>query len=134
MTPHREWFSEYERYNGIFFLGYDSPKKITRRGRVKLFLNYRRIKTLLFVLHIPGLAKNLIYVSKMVNVGVKTVLKKDRCKMVQGAMVLMRGVQYGTMYKLLGRIVIDGCNNTSVPKSKDEESKVPNISRGDTML
>ena len=46
----------------------------------------------------------------------------------------MRGVHCGTLYKLLGRTVIDGCNNTIVPESKNEENKVPNISRGDTML
>ena len=49
-------------------------------------------------------------------------------------MVLMRRVQYGTLHKLLGRIVIDGCNNTGVLESKDEESKVPDIAGGDTMM
>ena len=39
MTAHREWFSEYEKYNGNVFLGDDSPKKITGHGRVKFFLN-----------------------------------------------------------------------------------------------
>ena len=96
MTPHREWFSEYERYNGDVFLCDDNPTKIIGRGRVKLLLNVGRIKTLPGVLHIPGLAKNLISVSKMVDAGVKTVIKKYKCKMVQGAMVLMRGVYYGT--------------------------------------
>ena len=43
MTPHREWFSEYEKYNGNVFLGDDSPNKITGRGRVKLLLNDGRI-------------------------------------------------------------------------------------------
>ena len=86
------------------------------------------------VLHIPGLARNLIPVSKMADAGVKTVFKKDKCKMVRGEMVLMMGVQYGTMYKLLGRTIIDGCNNTIVPKRRKEENNVPNVSRGDTML
>ena len=27
MTPHKEWFSEYEKYNGNAFLGDDSPKE-----------------------------------------------------------------------------------------------------------
>ena len=92
MTPHKEWFSEYEKYNGNVFLGDDSPKKIMGRGRVKLLLNDGRIRTLPGVLHIPGLARNLIYVSKMADAGVKTVFEKDSCKMIQGAMVLMRGV------------------------------------------
>ena len=65
MTPHREWFSEYEKYNGNVFLEDDLPKKIMGHGRVKLFLNDGRIRTLPGVLHIPGLARNLISVSKM---------------------------------------------------------------------
>ena len=59
---------------------------------MKLFLNDGRIKTLHGVLHIPGLARNLISVIEITDVGVKTVFEKDRCKMVRGAMVLMRGV------------------------------------------
>ena len=82
MTPHREWIYEYERYNRNVFLGNDFPNKITGCGRVKLLLNDGRIKTLPAVLHILGLATNLIFVSKMVNAGVKIVLKKDRYKMV----------------------------------------------------
>jgi hypothetical protein len=39
MTPHREWFSEYEKYDGgDVFLGDDSTAKILGRGRVKLLL------------------------------------------------------------------------------------------------
>ena len=56
------------------------------------------------VLHIPGLAINLIYVSKMTDVGVHTLFQKDMCKMVEGTMVLMKGVQLGTICKLLGNI------------------------------
>ena len=87
MTPHREWFSEYEKYNGNVFLGDDSPKKIMGCGRVKLFLNDGRIRTLPGVLHIPGLARNLIFVNKMVDAGVKIVFEKDRCKIVRVVMV-----------------------------------------------
>ena len=82
MTPHREWFYEYEKYNGIVFLGDDLPKKIIGHGRVKLLLNDGRIKTLPSVLHIPGMPKNLISVSKMANAGVKTVFEKEKCKIV----------------------------------------------------
>ena len=80
--PHRDWFSEYEKYNGNVFLGDDSPKKIMGLGRVKLFLNDGRIKTLPGVLHILGLARNLISLRKMADAGVKTIFEKDRCKMI----------------------------------------------------
>ena len=47
MTPHREWLSEYEKYDGgDVFLGDDSTTKILGRGRVKLLLNDGRIRTL----------------------------------------------------------------------------------------
>ena len=54
--------------------------------------------------------------------------------MVRGAMVLMRGVQCGTLHRLLVITLTNGCNNTIVPESKDEESKILDISGGDTML
>ena len=70
MTPHGEWFYEYEKYNGNVFLGDDSPNKIIGHGRVKFLLNDGSIKTLPGVLHISGLSRNLIYVNKMVDSGV----------------------------------------------------------------
>jgi hypothetical protein len=74
MTPHREWFSEYEKYDGgDVFLGDDSIEKILGCGRVKLLLNNGRIRTLLRVLHIPKLARSLIFVSKLSDAGVETV-------------------------------------------------------------
>jgi hypothetical protein len=83
MTPHREWFSEYEKYDGgDVFLGDDSTAKILGRGRVKLLLNDGRIRTLPGVLHIPKLARSLISVSKLSDAGVKIVFEKNTCKMV----------------------------------------------------
>jgi hypothetical protein len=41
-----------------------------------------RIRTLHSVLHIPRLARNLIFVSKMDDAGVKTIFEKETCRMV----------------------------------------------------
>jgi hypothetical protein len=72
MTPHREWFCEYEMYDGDnFFLGDDSTTKIIGQGKFKLRLIDGRIRTLHVVLHIPGLAINFSYVRKMDNARVK---------------------------------------------------------------
>jgi len=79
-----------------------------------------RIRTLPGFLHIPPLARNLISVSKLDDAGVKTVFEKDTYMMVQGALVLMRGVQIGNLYKLQGNTVIDGCNSFVVPESGAE--------------
>ena len=56
----------------------------------------------------------------MDEVGVKIVFEKDTCKMVWGALVLMRGVRIGTLYKMQGSTIIDGCNSSVVPKSGAE--------------
>eukprot|EP00253_Pinus_taeda_P020988 PITA_20988 len=71
-------------------------------------------------MQIPALTKNLIFVSKLDDAGVKIVFEKDTCKMVRGALVLMRGVRIGTLYNLQGSTVIDGCNSSVVPKSGAE--------------
>ena len=70
-----------------------------------------RVRTLLGVLHFLALAKNLISISKLDDVGVKPVFEKDPCKMVWGALVLMHGVQTRTLYKLQGSTIVDGCNS-----------------------
>jgi hypothetical protein len=70
----------------------------------------------------------------MSDAGVHTVFEKETCKMVQGEMVLMRGVQNGTLYKLLGSTISNGCNSFVVPEGGNEEDKTPTISREKTML
>ena len=92
-SHHREWFYEYDKYDGgDVFLGDERKARIIEREKVKLKLQVGRIRTLQVVLHIPALAINLIYVRKMDDAGVKIVLDKDKCKMVQGALILMWGV------------------------------------------
>ena len=117
-TPHREWFYEYDKYDGgDVFLGDDRKARIIGHGKVNLKLQGGRVKTLLGVLHILALARNLISVSKLDDAGVKIMFEKDACKMVRGALVLMQGVLIGTLYKLQCSTVIDGCNSFVVPKS-----------------
>jgi hypothetical protein len=96
------------------FLGDDSTTRIIGRGKFKLRLIHGRIRTISGVLHILGSAKNLIYVIKMDNAGVKVIFEKEICRMVRGEVVLLKGVQFGTMYKIQGRIISDGCNSSIV--------------------
>eukprot|EP00253_Pinus_taeda_P004778 PITA_04778 len=92
-TPHREWFCEYEKYDGgDIFLGDDRKATIIGSRKVKLKLQGGRVRTLWSVLHIPALARNLISVSKLDDAGLKIVFEKDTCKMVPGALVMMQGV------------------------------------------
>jgi hypothetical protein len=135
MNPHKEWLYEYKKYDGgDVFLGDDSTAKILGHGRVKLLLIDGRIRTLLGVLHIPKLARSLIFVSKLSDAGVKTVFEKNTCKMVRGAMVLMRGVRCGTLYKLLGRTYTNGCNSSIFLEQKNEGDKTNTVPEKKTML
>jgi hypothetical protein len=131
MTPHREWFCEYEKYDGgNVFLGNDSTTKII--GRVVLI--DARIRTLPGVLHILGMARNLISISKMEDAGVKTIFEKGTYRMVRGAMVLMKGVRFGTLYKLLGSTISDGCNSSIVLDIGVEEERTSIVSGEKVML
>jgi hypothetical protein len=75
-----------------------------------------RSRTLLGVIHIPSLERNLIFVSKMSDAGVHTPFHKDSCNMVRGVMILMKGVWIGTLYKLLGSVNLTGSNNIHAPE------------------
>eukprot|EP00253_Pinus_taeda_P025583 PITA_25583 len=120
-TTHREWFYEYQKYDGgDVFLGDDRKARIVGRGKLKLKFQGGRVRTPPGVLHIPALARNLISGSKLDDVGVKMVFEKDTCKMVRGELVLMWGVQIGTLYKLQGSTIIDGYNSSVVPESGAE--------------
>eukprot|EP00253_Pinus_taeda_P025701 PITA_25701 len=88
-TPHREWFCKYEKYDGgDVFLG--DGRKATIIGRRKLMLKLQggRVRTLPGVLYIPALARNLIFVRKLDDAGVKIMFEKETCKMVWGALVV----------------------------------------------
>jgi hypothetical protein len=117
MNPHRDSFIEYENYDGgDVFLGDESTTKIMGCGRVQLLLKDGRIRTLLGVIHILDLSRSLIFVSKLDDACVDTLLGKGTCNMVKGEMVLMRGFRCGTLYKLLGSTYMGGCDISFVPK------------------
>jgi len=70
----------------------------------------------------------------MSDAGVKTMFENKMYKIVQGAMVLPRGVKLWTLYKILRRTISDGCNNPFVPHNGIEEGKNPIVFRNKTML
>ena len=63
-------------------MGEDSPASIIGHGRIKMELKDGMIKTLLGVLHIPNLVRNLISDEKMDVVGVNTMCGDGGLKMV----------------------------------------------------
>jgi len=135
MTPHREWFYEYESYDGgDVFLGYDSSYKIIRHGRVKVRFRDGRVKTLPGVFHILGLARNLLSISKMSDAGIQVIFNKESYKMVRGEMVLTRGVHIGTLYKLEASTVSARYNNFVIGEDSSEIKRTPSSPIEKTML
>jgi hypothetical protein len=49
-------------------------------------------------------------------------------------MVLMKGVRFGTLYKILGSTISDGCNSSIVPDIGVEEERTPTVSGEKVML
>jgi hypothetical protein len=66
--------------------------------------------------------------------GVKTLFEKETCRMVQGAMVLLKGVWFGTLYKLKGSTISDGCNSSIVHDIGVEEERTPTVSIEKVMM
>ena len=61
-------------------------------------------------------------------------LQKEICKMGQGSMVFIMGVQNQIQYKLLGRKITDGCDSYVVSKGGNRKERTHVVSRGNTML
>eukprot|EP00253_Pinus_taeda_P015604 PITA_15604 len=80
------------------------------------------MRNIMVVMSSWGMTRRLesLVAKKLDDAGVKTMFEKDTCKMVRGALVLMWGVQIGTLYKLQGSTIIDGCNSYVVPESGAE--------------
>jgi hypothetical protein len=70
----------------------------------------------------------------MDDAGVKTIIEKEIFRMVQGAMVLLKGVQFGTLYKLQGSTISDGCNSSILNDIGVEEERIPTVSREMVMM
>lgn len=104
MIPHKEFFCEYEIYDGgNFFLGDDSPTKIIGQGKFNLKPKVGIIRTLPSVIHIQGLEFFFIFIIKMSDGYVKVVFEEDTFKMVQGNILLLKEVWIEILYKPLGK-------------------------------
>ena len=80
--------------------GDNSHMNIVGHSRVKTRFLDGRVNGIDGVLHILGLARNLLSVSKLGNVGVWVVFLINGCNMTRGSMMLIEGVRICTFYKL----------------------------------
>ena len=70
----------------------------------------------------------------MDDAGVKIIFEKETNIMVRGEMVLLKGVPFGTMYKLQGRTISDGCNSSIIPDIGHEKKRTPTVYGEKVML
>ena len=99
MNPNRNWFSMYDKFDGgKVYLGDNSVLDIVGRGSIRVNFFDGRIRRFDGVSRIPGLARNLLSVSKLIDAGVHVQFSQAGVKMVRGAMVIARGSRLGTLY------------------------------------
>ena len=79
-------------------MGDNSVLDIVGQGNIYVKFSNGRIKRFDGVLHILGLARNFLSVSKLIDAGVHVWFYEAGAKMVRGAMVIARGSRLGILY------------------------------------
>lgn len=75
-------------------------KKVVGKGKVKLCFDDGRVKTIDNVVHILGVAINLLFVSMLNDSRVHVTFDKSGCRMVRGSLVIAKGSQMRTLFRL----------------------------------
>ena len=103
MTGHRSWFSSYENLPSgpKVYLGDDTGLAIKGKGKISFQLPNKVRKDVHDILHVEGLAKNLLSISKMTDQGYEVSFKADTCLMKRDKTII-KGIRSGSLYKLLG--------------------------------
>ena len=115
MTRHRSWFSNYENLPSgpKVYLGGDTGLAIKEKGKISFQLPNKVQKDVHDILHVEGLAKNLLSISKMKDQGYEVSFKVDTCLM-KCDNTIIKGIRSRSLYKLLG--------------SSDEKKKISLVS------
>jgi transposase InsO family protein len=106
LTPRRDWFSDYKSIPPKqVFMGDDHPQLAIGVGsiRVQLEVDGEVIRgRFMDVLHVPGIANNLLSVSKMVSQGMSVQFEAGTCLIRNKAgKVVGKGVHDRNLYKLV---------------------------------
>lgn len=117
MTSHWGWFSNYEEYDCVKVYLYDvSHQNVACCGRVKIKFSNGWVKGIDVLMHILVFALNLLSECKMSDLGVQVFLPQGGCKMTRGFVMIIKGVQNSTLYKLDECTV--QCNTYSMESKK----------------
>jgi hypothetical protein len=105
MTCNKEWYDEYyEKTDGThIYLGYNRSHKVQGYGVISVNLPNGELRQIHNVMYVPGIKKNLISVSNIIDNNLKVEFGKLRCvvKDVQNHyMVVSTRTRVGGLYKL----------------------------------
>ena len=109
ICPHKDWFAFYQTVNDrIVLLGDNHSCKIVGVGSVKIKMFDGVIRTLTDVRHVPELKKNLIYLGVLDACGHKFTGFDGTLKVSKGALVVMKAQMTRNLYKMVGRMQVNG--------------------------
>ncbi|GJU57695.1 retrovirus-related pol polyprotein from transposon TNT 1-94 [Tanacetum coccineum] len=107
ITPHREWFSNFEEHEEIVYTADETPLTTHGIGSVRLQNEDGTIVTLKGVHYSPKLKKNLISVGTLESKGFEVRAKDGVMKIISGVLVVMKGIhKINNTYHYKGRTVV----------------------------
>ncbi|GJU44747.1 transposable element [Tanacetum coccineum] len=124
ITPHREWFSNFEEHEEVVYTADETPLTTYGIGSVRLQNEDRTIVTLKGVRYSPKLKKNLISVGTLESKGFEVRANDGVMKIIYGVLVVMKGIRkINNTYHYKGRTVVgtlaavtDGDRNSEAVK------------------
>ncbi|GKC59833.1 transposable element [Tanacetum coccineum] len=124
ITPHREWFSNFEEHEEVVYTADKTPLTTHGIGSVQLQNEDETIMTLKGVRYSPKLKTNLISVGTLESKGFEVRVKDEVMKIIFGVLVVMKGIRkINNTYHYKGRTVVgtvavvtDGDRNSEAVK------------------
>nr|GEY09800.1 retrovirus-related Pol polyprotein from transposon TNT 1-94 [Tanacetum cinerariifolium] len=124
ITPHREWFSNFEEHEEVVYTADETPLTTHGIGSVRLQNEDGTIVTLKGARYSPKLKKNLIFVGTLESKGFEVRAKDEVMKIISGVLVVMKGIRkINNTYHYKGRTVVgtvaavtDGDRNSKAVK------------------
>jgi hypothetical protein len=119
MTPNKDYFRDYQRWNIKVIVANDDKLETAGQGTIKIKYENRDI-SIPDVLHVPNLGCNLLSVSQLAERGITTKFEKDKAELRRGDKVLAVARRQGRSYVL--REVEQAL--LAISKSNDNESRL----------
>jgi Reverse transcriptase (RNA-dependent DNA polymerase)/GAG-pre-integrase domain/Integrase core domain len=111
VCPNKEFFHDYvNQEGGNVLLGDDSSCKVVGIGSVKIRMFDGMVRTLTSVRHIPALAKNLISLGALENLGCSFMSEGGYLNVLRNSKVLMKAKRVRNLYELIGDTIVGGAS------------------------